>query len=128
MAKVDFEKTNETITEIGKEKKDSVGEKDGDTFFWNGATVVPKGNIRSSNFQKDVYGWNLNKNGGIEFNGNKITTTNFTLIFKSRGVSFYTSDGTTPNGNLSGTAGDVCFNGPSGQPFYCGGGTTWTGM
>lgn len=35
-------------------------------------------------------------------------------------------DATTPNGNLTGTVGDVCFNGPSGRTFYCTGTTNWT--
>lgn len=60
------------------------------------------------------------------------TSTHFWAIFKFTGsvtdVYYWVSDGTTPNGNLSGVVGDICFNGPSGQPFYCGGGTTWTGM
>jgi hypothetical protein len=39
------------------------------------------------------------------------------------------SDGTSPSGLLgAGTKGDICLNGPSGQPFYCGGGSSWTGM
>ena len=41
---------------------------------------------------------------------------------------YISMDGTTPNANLSGNAGDICLNGPSGQPFYCTGTTNWTGM
>jgi hypothetical protein len=44
------------------------------------------------------------------------------------GVMMYMSDGTTPNGNLSGNVGDICLNGPAGQPFYCTGGVAWTGF
>lgn len=36
------------------------------------------------------------------------------------------TDATTPNGNLSGTVGDLCINGPSGRSFYCTGTTNWT--
>ncbi len=43
------------------------------------------------------------------------------------GLLIYKSDGTTPQGNVSGSAGDVCYNGPSGQIFYCTGTTNWTG-
>jgi hypothetical protein len=35
-------------------------------------------------------------------------------------------DATTPNGTLSGTAGDICLNGPSNRTFYCTGTTNWT--
>lgn len=35
-------------------------------------------------------------------------------------------DATTPNGTLSGTAGDICYNGPSNRTFYCTGTTNWT--
>jgi hypothetical protein len=34
-------------------------------------------------------------------------------------------DATTPNGALTGTAGDICLNGPSSVPFYCTGTTNW---
>jgi len=37
-------------------------------------------------------------------------------------------DATTPNGNLTGTAGDVCLNGPSSVPFYCTGTTNWSAL
>jgi len=57
-----------------------------------------------------------------------VVSTNFKIVSEQAGVTTYVSDGTTPNTNLSGTAGDICYNGPSGQPFYCGGGTTWSGM
>lgn len=36
-------------------------------------------------------------------------------------------DATTPNANLTGAVGDICFNGPSGRSFYNNNGTTgWT--
>lgn len=38
------------------------------------------------------------------------------------------SDGTTPNGALSGTAGDICINCDSGKTYYCTGTTSWTAM
>lgn len=56
-------------------------------------------------------------------------STNFKKVQVIDTVSIYVSDGTTPNGNLTGVTGDICYNGPSGQPFYCSSsGTTWTGM
>lgn len=57
-----------------------------------------------------------------------VTSTNFKRIISLDGVTLWKSNGTTPNGNLSGTAGDICFNGASSQAFYCTGTTNWTGM
>src|SRR3990167_3276872 len=61
-----------------------------------------------------------------------VTSTNFWKIMAFNGGgttrSIWISDGTTPNGNLSGTVGDICLYGPSGQPFYCTGTTNWTAM
>lgn len=37
-------------------------------------------------------------------------------------------DATTPNGALTGVAGDICLNGPSSVPFYCTGTTNWTAL
>ena len=54
--------------------------------------------------------------------------TNFKKTIEAGGSTVWVSDGTTPNGNLSGTAGDICLNGTSGQTFYCTGTTNWTGM
>ena len=56
------------------------------------------------------------------------------LVFKkilklgSSGPTFWVSNGTTPNGNLSGGTGDVCFYGDSGKVYYCTGTTNWTAM
>lgn len=57
-----------------------------------------------------------------------VTSSHFRKIYKETGsgITLWHSDGTTPNGNLSGTAGDVCFNGASSQIFYCTGTTNWT--
>lgn len=41
-------------------------------------------------------------------------------------LKIWVSDGTNPNGNLSGTAGDPCFNGTSNQLYVCNGGTAWS--
>ncbi len=57
-----------------------------------------------------------------------LVSTNFKLLANLAGVSLYISNGTTtPNGNLTGVAGDICFNGPGGQLFYCTGTTNWIG-
>jgi hypothetical protein len=71
----------------------------------------------------------------IELSQLSAVSTNFFLIarFRYAGASpdyiqIYVSNGTTPHGNLTGRQGDICYNGPSGQPFYCSGGTNWAGM
>lgn len=44
-------------------------------------------------------------------------------------VTLWISDGTnTPNGNLTGSAGDICFGADSGKAYYCTGTTNWTAM
>lgn len=98
------------------------------SFADTGGSLLPLKEMRSANYRQSSAGWVLTKSGELEANGNRIVSTHFTPIFSGQGKTVYVSNGTTPNGNLSGTAGDICLNGPSGQPFYCGGGTTWTGM
>ena len=44
------------------------------------------------------------------------------------GAVIWGSDGTNPNGALSANRGDFCLNGPSGVPYYCTGGTSWTAV
>lgn len=63
---------------------------------------------------------------GLEITGFAVQSTHFKPRIKFGTITFWESDGTTPNGNLSGTTGDFCFNGPSGHAFWCGGTTTWT--
>lgn len=60
-----------------------------------------------------------------------ITSTNFRKIFTevNTGVSIWVSNGTTPNGNLTGVLGDICIGGDSGNIYRCStAGTTWTAM
>lgn len=73
----------------------------------------------------------------LTLTGLNVVSTHFTQIASFIGAdtgsgsgftTFWMSDGASPSGALSGSQGDICYNGPSGQPFYCGGGTTWTGM
>ena len=61
---------------------------------------------------------------------NAVVSTNFRRLIKETvtGITIWMGNGNTPNAALSGTAGDVCFNGTSGQAFYCTGTTSWTGM
>lgn len=44
------------------------------------------------------------------------------------GAVIWGSDGTNPNGAVSANRGDICLNGPSGVPYYCTGGTSWTAL
>lgn len=56
-----------------------------------------------------------------------LVSTNFRKIQIWGTVTLWVSNGTIPNGNLSGTAGDVCFGADSGKSYYnSGGGTVWT--
>lgn len=61
----------------------------------------------------------------LKINGATVST-HFKKEASFDGVTLWKSDGTTPNGNLSGTAGDVCINADSSQSYYCTGTTNWT--
>jgi hypothetical protein len=58
---------------------------------------------------------------------NTAVSTNFKKIF-TFGSTMWWSNGVTPNGALSGTAGDFCVNCDSGKMYYCTGTTNWTAM
>ena len=60
-----------------------------------------------------------------------VNNSKFTKILESTDGTktltiWMSQDATTPNGTLSGTAGDICLNGPSNRTFYCTGTTNWT--
>ena len=57
-----------------------------------------------------------------------LASTHFRKLIALQGVTLWSSDGTTAQGNLSGTAGDICFNGGSNKPEYCTGTTNWTAL
>lgn len=46
----------------------------------------------------------------------------------SNTVTIWFGNGTSPNGSLSATAGDVCFGCDSGKSYYCTGTTNWTAL
>lgn len=55
--------------------------------------------------------------------------TNFMRIGKFGTVTLFISDGTTPDGNLTGVVGDICLNGAGGLAYYCDtAGKNWTAM
>lgn len=61
------------------------------------------------------------------------TSTNYArmqvLVFASTTTTLWMGSGTTANGNLSGTAGDICLNAGSNKPEYCSvTGTTWVAL
>jgi len=62
----------------------------------------------------------------LEIANEALTSTNFKRTMDLNGITIWTSDGTSPNGSLSGTAGDVCFGADSGKSYYCTGTTSWT--
>lgn len=52
-------------------------------------------------------------------------SVHFSPVTKLKNITFYVSDGTTPNGNLGGMIGDVCFGADGGKAYYCTGTTSW---
>ncbi len=65
----------------------------------------------------------------LKISQNGIISTNFRKILTetNTGITIWISNGTTPNGNLTGTLGDLCLNGALGHPFWCSTApTTWT--
>lgn len=59
---------------------------------------------------------------------NTVTSIHFKKSISLGGTILWISDGTTPAGALSGTAGDLCLNADSGKSYYCTGTTNWTVM
>jgi hypothetical protein len=55
-------------------------------------------------------------------------STHFYRFATINGVTIWVGDGTTANGALSGTAGDMLINGGSNKPEYCTGTTSWTAL
>jgi len=62
----------------------------------------------------------------LELANDALVSTNFKRGLKVNGVTIWTSNGTSPNGSLSGTAGDICLAADSGQSYRCTGTTSWT--
>jgi trimeric autotransporter adhesin len=56
------------------------------------------------------------------------TSTNYFKVATLAGVTLWIGNGNTANGTLSGTAGDILFNGGSNKPEYCTGTTNWTAL
>ena len=63
----------------------------------------------------------------IAITQNAVVTTNFRKVIgeTATGITIWISNGTDPNGSLSGTAGDICLNGATNKPAYCTGTTVW---
>ena len=56
------------------------------------------------------------------------STAHFYKVAVMAGISLWMGDGTTANSALSGTAGDILFNGGANKPEYCTGTTNWTAL
>jgi hypothetical protein len=58
---------------------------------------------------------------------NAVVTTNFRKVIgeTNTGINIWWSNGTDPNGTLTGVAGDICLNGATNKPAYCTGTTVW---
>lgn len=95
-------------------------------FQSTGSGIAPVGAINSLNFTANSLGWGLSPNGDAQFNGNHKVSTHFTPVAKFLGLTLYVSDGTTPDGNLTGATGDLCMGADNGKLYFCAGGTTWT--
>ena len=131
MAKVNFETDHKDPIELGRVDVPKPHQDKGeDGIISKGATLTPGvNNFRSTRFTTDNVGWSLHSEGTSETNGGgTVVSTNFYRVHKFKGISLWVSDGTTPNGNLTGATGDLCLNGPSGQPFKCTSTTTWVGL
>lgn len=66
----------------------------------------------------------------ISIQQDRVTSTNFRKIMgeTNTGINIWMSNGTDPNGTLTGTAGDICLNGASNKPAYCTGTTVWVNL
>lgn len=66
---------------------------------------------------------------GIKFTMAALSTNFRKLFYESNtGITVWMGNGTTGQGNLSGTAGDLLINGGSNKPEYCTGTTNWTAL
>lgn len=106
-------------------------------IIYNGAdSILVRGSIQSKNFRSGTQGFRVKSNGDAEINSGTFvakqaaTSTNYykVLTDATTGISLWVGNGTTANGNLSGTAGDVLLNGGSNKPEYCTGTTTWVAL
>jgi hypothetical protein len=95
-------------------------------FQNSGVGVSPTNSLNSLNFGSNSSGWGLSTNGDAQFNGNRVVSSHFTPCIQLKGNTIYISDGTSPNGTLSGSTGDIVFHGDGGKMYFCVGGTTWT--
>ena len=59
---------------------------------------------------------------------NIAVSTYFRRMIWLGSLTIWKSDGVTPNGNLSGSIGDICFGADSGKAYYCTGTTNWTSL
>ena len=92
-----------------------------------GGRAVEIDNNDNTNANAPLYVSNANTTvAPINSFGAAVSTHFHRVIIGGGGHTLWDSDGTTPQSNLSGTAGDFCIGGPSGHPFYCTGTTSWT--
>jgi hypothetical protein len=66
----------------------------------------------------------------ISITQNAVVSTNYRKVWTetNTGITIWMGNGTTANGTLSGTAGDILYNGGSNKPEYCTGTTNWTAL
>jgi len=100
-----------------------------------GASVLIKNSLLSIGYSNKISGSRIGSDGTIETNktlfvNNPLESTNFKKLIQepNSGITIWLSNGTTPNGNLDGTKGDIClYCSATGQIAYnTDGGTSWT--
>lgn len=78
-----------------------------------------------SNANNALYIVSAGSSASIFISTGVATSTNFFKTADWNGKVIYVGNGVTPNGNLSGSQGDVCIGADSGKAYYCSGSTTW---
>jgi len=65
----------------------------------------------------------------LHLENDALVETNFVIMMELDGNTIFKSDGTTPNGNLTGVQGDLCVGADGGKAYYCSTtGTVWTAL
>lgn len=90
--------------------------------------IISNSSNTSSRALLQIYNINTSATGAypLLLTQNAVTSTNFKKYIVLDDVTIWKSDGTDPNGTLSGSAGDICLYATgTGGLKTCAGGTTW---
>jgi len=95
----------------------------------SGGTFTADGSVlKLENISTQIAGTLTDTTVVLNLQQGAVTSTNFRRVASFNTITLWVSDGTSPNGVLSGNVGDICFGADNGQVYYCGGTTTWTAM